>query len=66
MCYNHQIKVLANKIITWAITKVICDAFSFVVATCVVNQHCRYWSLFDILTLEIKLYVKLSKERLDL
>ncbi len=43
MCYNHQIEVLASRIILaqiWAIIEAIRDAFSFVVTTCVVNQHC--------------------------
>jgi hypothetical protein len=68
MCYNHHIEVLANRILSgqiWAITEAICDAFSFVVTTYVVNQHCWYWLLLDVLTLTIKLYVKLSKERLQ-
>lgn len=52
MCYNYQIKVLANRILsgqTWAIIETIRDAFSFVVTKCVVNQHCRYWLLLDFL-----------------
>jgi hypothetical protein len=40
MCYSHQIKALANKILstqTWAIVEAICDVLSPVVITCVVN-----------------------------
>ncbi len=41
MCYGHQIKALVNMIPlaqTWAIVQAICDAFSHVMTTCVVNQ----------------------------
>jgi hypothetical protein len=41
MCYGRQIKDLVNMIPlaqTWAIVEAICDAFSLVVTTCVVNQ----------------------------
>lgn len=69
MCYGHQIKVLVNKIPlaqTWAIANAICDALSLVVITCVV-KHCHgYWLLLNTLASIIKLYVKLSKERLEL
>ncbi len=34
--------------------------------TCVVNQCHGYWLLFDALTFAIKLYVKLTKEKLEL
>jgi hypothetical protein len=51
---------------TWAIVEAICDAFSLVVATCVVNQWCGYWLLSDVLAFATKLYVKLTKERLEL
>jgi hypothetical protein len=69
MCYNRQIKALALKIPlaqTWAIVKASCDVLSHVVTTCVVNQCCGYWLLLDALAFLIKLYVKLSKERLEL
>jgi hypothetical protein len=69
MCYDRQIKALA-KIIplaqTWAIAKTICDILSYVVTTCVVNQCSGYWLLSNSLAFAIKLYVKLSKERLEL
>lgn len=68
-CYDHQIKALAKKIPlaqTWAIAKAICDILSHVVTTCVVIQCCGYWLLSDALAFAIKLYVKLSKETLEL
>ncbi len=34
--------------------------------TCVCNQHCGYWLLLDVLMFVIKLYVQLSKDRLEL
>jgi hypothetical protein len=51
---------------TWAIVKAICDVLSFVMSTCVVNQHCGYWLLSNALTFAIKLYVKNFKEKLEL
>jgi len=69
MCYGRHIKVLVNKIPlaqTWAIANAICDALSHVVITCVIKHCCGYWSLLDALASTIKLYVKLSKERLEL
>ncbi len=41
MCYSRQIEALASMIPsaqTWAIIEAICDAFSLVVTTCVINQ----------------------------
>jgi hypothetical protein len=69
MCYGHQIKVLVNKILlmqTWAIANAICDALSLDVITRVVKHCCGYWLLLDALVSTIKLYVKLSKEILEL
>ncbi len=67
MCYGCQIKVLVNKIPlaqTWAIANAICYALSLVI-TCVL-KHCRgYQLLLDVLASTSKLYVKLSKERLE-
>ncbi len=34
--------------------------------TCVFNQHCGYRLLLDVLVFVIKLYVQLSKDRLEL
>jgi hypothetical protein len=36
------------------------------VTTCVINQYHGYWLLLDALPFAIKLYVKLSKEILEL
>jgi hypothetical protein len=69
MCYDPQIKALAKKILlaqTWAIAKTICDILFHVVTTCVINQCCGYWLLSNSLAFAIQLYVKLSKERLEL
>lgn len=69
MCYNHQIEALANMIpstMTWAIVKVIYEAFFPVVITCVVNQRHGFWLLSNALASTIRLYVKLEKERLDM
>jgi hypothetical protein len=69
MCYGCQIKALANMILltqTWAIAEAICDALSLVVITCVVNHRCGYWLFFDALAFVIKLYVRLTKEKLQL
>ncbi len=69
MCYGRQIKDLVNMIPlaqTWAIVEAICDAFSLVVTTCVVNQWRGYWLLSNVLAFAIKLYVKLTKEILEL
>ncbi len=34
--------------------------------TCVVNQHCGYWLLLNAFASTIKLYAKLTKEKLEL
>jgi hypothetical protein len=51
---------------TWAIAEAICDVLSPTVTTCVVNQRCGYWLLFDALAFAIKLYLRLTKEELQL
>ncbi len=51
---------------TWAIVKAICDVLSPIVTTCVVNRHQGYWLLIDVLSFAIKLYVKLTKDKLEL
>ncbi len=69
MCYDCQIRALAKKnslAQTWAIAKAICDILSHVMTTCVIIQCCGYWLLSGALAFAIKLYVKLSKERLEL
>jgi len=69
MCYGHQIEALANKIPsmqTWAIVEAICDVLSLVVTTCVVNQHHGYWLLSNVFASTIKLYVRFTKEKLEL
>jgi hypothetical protein len=69
MCYSCQIGVLANKIRSaqpQTIAKVICDALSLIVSTCVFNQCHGYWLLLDVLATNIMLYVYLLKDRLDL
>jgi hypothetical protein len=69
MCYGRQIKALTNKIPlaqTWAIVEAICDVFSPIVITCVVNQCHGYRLLFNALVSGIKLYVRLTKEKLEL
>jgi len=62
-------ETLANKIPftkTWPIVVGICDFFSPIVTTCVINQGYEYWLLLDVLTSTIKLYVQLAKENLEL
>lgn len=62
-------ETLANKIPfskTWPIVVGICDTSSPIVTTCVINQRREYWLLLDVLTLAIKLYVKLGKENVEL
>jgi hypothetical protein len=51
---------------TWAIVEAICDAFNHVVTTCIINQCHGYYLLSIFLTLIIKLYVQISKDRLKL
>lgn len=69
MCYNCQIKALANKIpcaMTWVIIETICEALVPIIIAFVVNQCCGYWLFFDALASTIKLYVRLEKEKLDM
>ncbi len=69
MCYGCQIQILGNMILstqTWAIGEAICDALSPIVITCVVNHRCGYCLLSNDLATTIKLYVKLTKEILQL
>jgi hypothetical protein len=69
MCYNCQIKALANKIpsaMTWVIIETICEALVPIIVAFVVNQCCGYWLFFDALASTIKLYVRLEKEKLDM
>jgi hypothetical protein len=68
MCYGCQIKVLANMILstqTWAIVEVICGALSFV-TTCVVYRRHGDWLLLHAFSYAIKLFVKFTKETLEL
>ncbi len=69
MCYGHQIKALTNKIPstqTWAVVQAICDVLSPIVTTCVVNQCHGYWLLSNAIAFANKLYVRLTKEKLEL
>jgi hypothetical protein len=70
MCNSHEIEALAYKIPwaqIWAIAKVIYDAFFPIVITCVVNKWCEYWLWWsNVFALAIRLYVKLSNDKLEL
>lgn len=69
LCYGCHVEALDNRIPstqTQTIAKAICDVLSHVVTTCVINQHHGYWLLSYALALAINLYVKFSKERLEL
>ncbi len=69
MYYGHQIEALAIWIPlsqTWVIVETICEVISPIMTTCVIYQCRGYWLLSDALASTIKLYVKLSKERLEL
>jgi hypothetical protein len=70
MCYSHEIEALAYKIPwaqIWAIAKAIYDAFFPIMITWVVNKWCEYWLWWsNVFAFAIKLYVKLSKEKLEL
>jgi len=61
---NFSYKIPFTK--TWLIVVGICDFFSPLVTTCVINQGCEYWLRLDVLTSAIKLYVQLGKENLEL